>query len=356
MTLWPERNAVLESITDFAFLLEGLPDLRVLDRVVRGRCPFPDHDDCKPSFVLYRDTGRWACSCGGGDSIDLLLHLHGWSFLESLAWLRDRCGSAPKDLSKPQQAARAQRSLTASEACEVWKSARQRASERLSEDSEAFGYLETRGLIGALPDREGREGVAGIVHESMSLPPAIAWWPRAGYRVVAPLYDLAGEVVSLQSRLVIDPGDDRPRFRSPPGAPKGTVFASNSGVEVLKPGCGASAPIAILAEGMTDTLALGVSIEVPVIGCPGKGTAMHAVGPWVHGRDVYLALDGDVQSGELEDVARAINGQGGTCRGRIIWSAGFNDAADVLARLGRKGLGQGVYSVLFPGGGERHVA
>lgn len=43
---------------------------------LHGRCPFPDHEDRNPSFVLFPDGG-WACSCGTGDVYRLYARLTG---------------------------------------------------------------------------------------------------------------------------------------------------------------------------------------------------------------------------------------------------------------------------------------
>jgi DNA primase len=55
-------------------------------------CPFPDHADKKPSFQLRGKANAWKCyGCGrGGSTIDLVMQLNGWDFVEASKWLQDR--------------------------------------------------------------------------------------------------------------------------------------------------------------------------------------------------------------------------------------------------------------------------
>lgn len=43
-------------------------------KIIKVRCPFPDHRDSVPSFTIYPETNTWFCfgGCGGGDSIQFI--------------------------------------------------------------------------------------------------------------------------------------------------------------------------------------------------------------------------------------------------------------------------------------------
>ena len=58
------------------------------------RCPFPNHDDGKPSFEVRGGGRRWICySCDRhGGSIDLVMEVRGLSFPNAMQWLAERSG------------------------------------------------------------------------------------------------------------------------------------------------------------------------------------------------------------------------------------------------------------------------
>jgi DNA primase len=74
--------SLLESIreqVDLVAVADRHLDLVRSDSTMKGRCPYPDHEDENPSFCVYPD-GRFHCyGCGRhGDVIDL------WAALEGL--------------------------------------------------------------------------------------------------------------------------------------------------------------------------------------------------------------------------------------------------------------------------------
>ncbi len=52
----------------------------------RGLCPFPDHVDSVPSFIIYEDSNRFKCfGCGrGGNVYQFLMDIKGISFKEAV--------------------------------------------------------------------------------------------------------------------------------------------------------------------------------------------------------------------------------------------------------------------------------
>lgn len=80
--------------TDLVELIEELTDSNM---VVSGNtrktyCPFPDHEERTPSFVVYPDDSRYYCfGCGlNGDSIDFIREYMGMTFVESVQYLGKR--------------------------------------------------------------------------------------------------------------------------------------------------------------------------------------------------------------------------------------------------------------------------
>ena len=55
-------------------------------------CPFPDHEDKKPSFQIHPSGTRWTCyGCGrSGGSIDFVKEYNRMDFLSAKNWLQDR--------------------------------------------------------------------------------------------------------------------------------------------------------------------------------------------------------------------------------------------------------------------------
>lgn len=63
----------------------------------RGCCPYPDHDDTTPSFVLYPDGDAWCFGCQrGGDVLRLTGMVFGLErFYDQLERLERECGIEP---------------------------------------------------------------------------------------------------------------------------------------------------------------------------------------------------------------------------------------------------------------------
>jgi DNA primase len=118
----------------------------------------------------------------------------------------------------------------------------------------------------------------------------------------------------------------------------GALFASRAGRRVL---AGGGAGPAILAEGLTDFLALAAAAPgIPVLSAPGAGGAEKAVGDWARGRAILLALDCD-EAGEAgaKRATRRISEAGGQ-PARLRWPGGAKDAADVAKERGFRWLGE----------------
>jgi len=108
----------------------------------------------------------------------------------------------------------------------------------------------------------------------------------------------------------------------------------------------------ILGEGLTDFLALSIAAPVPVLSVPGASFFAAAIGPWVAGRDVYLAADND-EAGEaaIPPTARAALERGARNVFAITWPEGCKDACDAIAALGAIGLSEFLECELLAEGG-----
>lgn len=85
-----ERIRAANPATDV--LREFLPDLRRSGDAYKGRCPFPEHVDRKPSFAVYPD--RFVCfGCDKrGDVFKFLELTNGWTFVQARDFLAKRAG------------------------------------------------------------------------------------------------------------------------------------------------------------------------------------------------------------------------------------------------------------------------
>ncbi len=226
--------------------------------------------------------------------------------------------------------------FTVIDARRVWSAVLARAldDERVEEDCQVWRYLARRRLTEAFERR-----LLGVLHPSMErdLPPAIATWPGRGFRIVAPLFNEAGELVSLQVRRIIE---DKPKTLFPPGRlAEGLVFANDAGRGLLR-NAWSGARVVVLGEGLTDSLALAIVTSLPVLAVPGVGSASRVFGAWTRGCTVALALDCDAAGEAAVKPAAAAAFEAGAARLlRVTWPGRCKDACDVVVAKGLDGLG-----------------
>lgn len=327
------NGLILAVATSAGLDLTGHGDKRTLC------CPF--HDDRNPSAFLDIQRNVFYCSVCTSDG--------GWTakrFAEELnqpwppsSW--DRSGQSP---SWPRgQPARPRLRVTSerpepefgpAEAQRAWSTfqACARDDDRVEADRPAYDYMESRGLMESWEER-----AFGIVPDDPSLPGSTSTWRRRAYLVCAPLYDHTGRLTSLQARSI----DGRaPKTLAPKGSrTRGTCFASASGLAVLRGDDEGQADV-ILAEGLTDHLALTVASSVPVLSSPGAGSMASIVGGWAVGRRVWVASDADL-AGEntVRIVADRLHAAGARTVRRLVWPAAAKDACEVVDHLGMDALG-----------------
>lgn len=302
------------------------------------RCPF--HDDRNASAFVSIDNIFFCsvCTPGGGISCRAFAQRLGLSWPPSE--LADATPSWTKSPPRPREA-----SFTPAMADDVWRAglARARDDRFAHADRAAYEYLRSRRLL-----ESWELGAFGVLAPEMKLPQAVSSWAKRGYRVVAPLYDAAGILTNVQARAII-PAERKVLF--PAGSvARGTLFACRRGLEVLR-GTWTGSPAVLLAEGLTDYLGLAVTSPVPVLASPGTGIAPSAIGPWVKGRELVLALDWDAAGANaISPTAREAFALGATAVRRIQWPGGANDACAAIERIGVAELERFLLSTLVGGG------
>ena len=79
------------SVAEFAIIVGRFTTLRRVGNTYVGRCPFPDHSDTHPSFVVKKgsDGDAWFhCSCGQhGGATAFLIRIEGKTWKEAQDFL-----------------------------------------------------------------------------------------------------------------------------------------------------------------------------------------------------------------------------------------------------------------------------
>lgn len=300
------------------------------DKVVL-RCPF--HPDGNASAFVSA-SNVFYCSVCTPD--------RGWSakkFAEVLgvAWaggsINAQFSCTPIALRRTAKPATRPLTFKGDDALAVWEAARRRALDEVhtEADRDASHFLKRRRL-----ERAWRPGLVGFVGPETSLCLGSSSWYSLGVRLIAPLHDVHGELINVQGRNVLE---REPRLLFPTGSQaRGTMFANRLGLAALR-GTRAIAGSVLVAEGLTDFLALGSIERLAVLSAPGAGMAAHAIGAWARGADVLLALDHDDAGHRGRAAAHARALACGARRVRWIeWPNGCADACEVLEQLDVEGL------------------
>ena len=323
-------------------VLERLQQVRRAPGGWAAHCPA--HEDSRPSLsVRVGVDGRVLLHCFAGCAVDAICAAVGWS-------LRDLfpSGGAPRDRRPPPPPAFTSsptRSSLAGErsyppgtfrpqdALAVWNTTCARAmdDDAVDEDRHTYGFVAQRGLLEAWELR-----LFGVLAWSASVPRSLGYWYGNGYRLIAPLYDEHGDIANVQARCI---GENPVKTRFPKGShAKGFVFADARGLAILQ-GRDGSRRAVIYGEGLTDMLALGIASPIPVLTAPGAENVVSGIGPWITGRDLYLAVDNDPAGDKvLYAASQAAFALGANRVVRVVWPAGCKDACDALVNLGSQAL------------------
>lgn len=311
--------------------LPGNSAIRTLqDRGLRNprgviRCPVPSHGrrrgDQSPSLsVAICDNGRVLLSCKAGCSLDAVLGALGLTVKDLSPRTLTRTTGATATQPPPCLPPRAAET--------VWRRALARAQGSLGgRDREVERYLEQRGLSEA-----HRRSALGVLATDQDLPVAVAWWPLAQYRIVVPLYDQSGHLVTLQVRAV---EERTPKTLFPRGSRvAGTVFASKTGLELLRSQY-FDDTLVLYGEGLTDYLAYVAACPFPVLCAPGTSVYVAGIGDWARDRVVLLAPDADAAGMRVANEAAAVAYARGARRVILLaWKPPAKDACDYVASRG----------------------
>jgi len=177
---------------------------------------------------------------------------------------------------------------------------------------QACSYLNSRGFWP--PDVGALDLVKILPEPDFSWP---AWWPwgPAGRWTVALLaYEADGTPASLHARAVEFPGwplpPDKPKARSPRGfETRELLFADRAGLALLR-GEGPPPAAVLLAEGLTDTLALALYAarqgdSLAVLGLMAGGAPALASVAWTPGTTVVCFTDHDTAGDKYAAAAAA---------------------------------------------------
>jgi hypothetical protein len=265
---------------------------------VELRCPL--HEDRRASAVVFLDANVFHCAAGCGSM--------------GARQLSERLGVL-WPLAGPRRTEHTPH-FTPTDARVAWDAclAEARDDRLVATHRRVYDFIAKRGLQETL---DAGEDLVGILPcGSAELPPGcrvfFAWPGRPwDYPLVAALYDQQGALAGIQARAVLDLPHGAPKILSPKGSRiSGTAFANRAAREVLRGGRDGD-PV-LLAEGLTDFLALAATCPYPIISVPGAEVAVHAVRPWVRERLVLVGLDSDrAGEGAANKVAEVVAREGG---------------------------------------------
>jgi hypothetical protein len=286
---------------------------------MRGLCPF--HPERTPSFYVSPAKKVWTCrgACGrGGDVFTFVQLAAGVDYPNALEQLARRAGipqggngTRPRRmLVQPRSAAEApeeSRRLPAADVGALWAAARP-----VSTSPEGSAWLARRKLDAA---RVEDEDLCRVLPENMDLP-RWAWRWREGWRVLFPMYDVHGHLVSLRARWT--PASDPPNGKkslAPAGASiKGTLLADGAGRELLRTRY--PARVVFVCEGEVDMSAAALSFgesreHAAVLGIVGSGCWNAAIAARIRSTTarVVLALDDDAKGWKYaEEIGATLEG------------------------------------------------
>ena len=321
-----ERKTIVDVAIERGCILHGEGGKRWL------RCPLPGHDDDRASAVIFLNSGRFHCAvCTPGSSLDAKAfsqRLSGVSYggenpiaFSSVPHQREQTKLTPE-------------SLSANAIAEIWTRARNGAELHAdptnckTHDADVHRYLASRHLENARTHQ-----AFGVLSPSMPLPAELRRWAYRGYRILVPLYAMrTGEIQSLQARSIL-PNVNPKTLLLRTISIQGAAFANAHALALIRRQ--AQPRTVILAEGLTDHLALTIHADVAVFSAPGASAAIALMNSWIKGRRLVVALDRDAagDAAAREVMRRAFLLRTSSIQ-RLIWPEPSKDACEALTQLG----------------------
>jgi hypothetical protein len=281
---------VLASI-DVASLVSELVAIRRTGRELTALCPF--HEDRDPSLSVNVGSGKFFCfGCGArGDIYDLagqvwgvkgiraqLMEVARWGGVTSaLDLVAPNCPMprGPAPAMKPAIRPVAKKVVDRREVAALWA-----ACSPVTGDAEVADFLESRGLD---PTQIAERDLARALPQVANHPGWASYhrvgWNRAGYRLVARLFDAQGRLASLTARRIVAAHPEFPKALFPPGARAGLLLADEAGRWALRAPDDYLPAELWIGEGMTDHLALACDFATDDESAPGS-LAIVGPGSW----------------------------------------------------------------------------
>ncbi len=263
--------------------------LRGRGRVRQGVCPF--HDEAEGSFTVYADSERWYCfGCGlGGDVLDFIRRAENLSLPEAIQRLD---GGAYPTVSRPAPTHHPRPALLPPRDPALLRAVVRFYAGQLRRSPAGLAYLASRGVgldvaarlgLGYAPGHGLRLALESAGFDAGRLRNCGLFTERGSERfagmVVVP--DASGGLVRWLVGRAIDP-DRAPRFQALPG-PKPVLGLGR---------LGSAPPLAIVAEGVFDWLAL-TGWGLPAVAALGT-RGVEKVADGLRGCPrVFLAFDAD---------------------------------------------------------------
>ena len=299
-------------------------------RIRQGVCPF--HDETEGSFTVYEDSQRFYCfGCGaGGDVLDFVRRIEGLSLPEAIRRLDGSPESKPGATARTAPVRRPGASALPPRDPALLAAAARFYAGQLRRDPAGLEYLASRGVgpgaarrlgLGFAPGGGLREALESAGFDAGRIGDCGLFTERGSERfagmVIVP--ERSGGLVRWLAGRAVDPGRT-PRFQALPG-PRPVLGLGR---------LGSAPPLAVVAEGVFDWLALA-SWGIPA--CAALGTqGVERVASALRGCPrVFLAFDNDAAG--LEATERLAGLLGGRAAA-VTLPQGVGDVAE-LARLPR---------------------
>lgn len=279
----------------------------------KGLCPF--HQEKSPSFHVHPAKGIYKCfGCGaGGDVINFLMELEGWTFQESVRSLAGRLGLELEEESEEDQRAAKQRQEARRQYQQIMSLARGYYEDQLwgVDGQRARGYLKDRGVdeatarkfgLGYAPpgwqnllDTLNSKGINGPLAQGAGLAlernQGEGHYDRFRDRLLFPVIDIWGHTLAFSGRVL--PGDDGPKYINSSETAFYVKGEQLYGLHVAKRGI-QQREFALLVEGNFDVVTLhaaGLDMVVAPMGT--AFTTRQAQLLRRYTTKVILAFDGD---------------------------------------------------------------
>ncbi len=310
--------------TDIVSVISQYVTLKRAGTNHKGLCPF--HEENTPSFNVHNARGIYKCfGCGaGGNVLQFLMNLEGWSFPETVRHMAGRVGvEIPEE--DPEEAAEQRKRRQARELYRnVMNTARDYYEEQLWGEAggHARTYLEQRGIgqetarvfrMGYAPggwqnllDALAVKGINAALVERAGM--AVSRQSSGSYdrfreRVMFPVIDIWGHTLAFGGRVFIE-GDEAPKYINSSETRFYTKGRQLFGLHAAKKGIQRE-EAALLVEGNFDVIALhafGVDNAVAPMGTAFTEAQARLLKRYT--RHVVIAFDGD-SAGE-EATARCL--------------------------------------------------